>query len=305
MDAIEDQARPRRAAALPYLLLALASLFWAGNWVIGRAVRADMPPVALAFWRWAPATLFLAPIALPQLAGKGAAIRRHLPLLALLAAAGVAGFTICVYVGLQTTTTVNAVILNSSVPLFVIPFAWALDRERVTPRQLLGTAVSFAGILVIVERGDLANLRHLEFHAGDAWVLSAMPLWGLYTALLRRRPAFLQGLELMFVVSALGTLMILPLYLAESLLVRTPVVSLPAAAAILYLALFPSIGSYFCWNAGIAAVGASRGSFTVHLLPAFATVLAVLFLGEEVRPFHFVGIATILVGVWLATGARR
>jgi drug/metabolite transporter (DMT)-like permease len=296
---------PRGEAALPYVLLALAALFWAGNWIIGRAVREDMPPVALAFWRWAPATLLLAPLAWPHLAGKAPVIRRHLGLLTLLGASGVALFTIFVYVGLQTTTTVNAVILNSSVPLFVIPFAWALERERVTRRQILGTAVSFLGILVIVERGDLANIVHLEFHAGDAWVLAAMPMWGLYTALLRRRPASLDGLKLMFVVSALGTLMILPLYLAETAFVRAPQVTLPAAAGILYLATFPSIGAYFCWNAGIGAVGASRGSFTVHLLPAFATVLAVIFLGEEVRPFHAVGIATILLGVWLATSARR
>jgi drug/metabolite transporter (DMT)-like permease len=232
-------------------------------------------------------------------------IRRHFRLLVLLAAAGVTGFTIFVYVGLQTTTTVNAVILNSSVPLFVIPFAWALDRERVTRRQILGTTVSFLGILVIVERGDLANLVHLEFHAGDAWVLAAMPMWGLYTALLRRRPRELDGLKLMFLVSALGTLMILPLYLAETVFVRAPQITLASATGVLYLATFPSIGAYFCWNAGVSAVGASRSSFTIHLLPAFATVLAVIFLGEEVRPFHAVGIATILLGVWLATSARR
>jgi drug/metabolite transporter (DMT)-like permease len=85
-------------------------------------------------------------------------------------------FTICVYVGLQTTTTINAVILNSSVPLFVIPFAWWLERERATGRQLLGTLISFGGILIIVEQGDVANVLRFEFHVGDAWILAAMPI---------------------------------------------------------------------------------------------------------------------------------
>jgi drug/metabolite transporter (DMT)-like permease len=135
------QARARwRQSLYPYLLLSLASFLWAGNWIVGRAVRDAMPPLALTFWRWAVAALLLAPVALPRLAGKGALLRRHGWLLFLLGLSGVALFQAFVYTGLRYTASVNGVLMNSAAPLFIILIARLLDGTRVTPRQLLGIA---------------------------------------------------------------------------------------------------------------------------------------------------------------------
>jgi drug/metabolite transporter (DMT)-like permease len=289
----------------PWLLLALSSLLWAGNWVASRGIRETMPPIALNFWRWAPVILILAPLALPRLKGKGALIRRRLGILTLLGATGVTFFTSFVYLGLQTTTAVNAVLLNSSMPLFMILCSWAIERETATLRQIAGMLVSFAGILIIMVRGDPAGLLRLQFHIGDAWILGAMPFWGLYSVLLKRRPRELDGIELLFLVAIAGLVLLAPFYLAETVLVRPAKLTVGSAATVLYLSVFASVIAYFAWNRGVAAVGANRAGFTIHLLPAFGTILAVIFLGEHVRLYHFVGIATILAGVWLATSARR
>ena len=282
-------------------LLALSSLLWAGNWVTGRALRDAFDPVTLNFWRWLLATAVLAPLALPGLRGKWPLVRRHAGILLLLSLTGVAVFHSLVYLGLRTTTTVNAVLLNSSIPLFILLCSWILEREHASARQVAGMLVSLAGILTILSRGAPASLLHLELHAGDAWILLAMPFWGVYSVLLRRRPAALGGLEFLFVISAAGVLMLAPAAAAIQLQAPRPAPGEAAVLGVVYVALGASVLAYICWNRGVAVVGANVAGFTVHLLPAFGTLLAILLLGESFATFHAIGIAIILAGVVLAT----
>jgi drug/metabolite transporter (DMT)-like permease len=287
--------------AVAFGLLALTMLLWAGNWVVGRALREEIDPVTLNFWRWAIAALALAPFALPQLAGRGELIRRNLGLLLLLSFTGVVLFQTLVYLGLRSTTAVNGVLLNSAQPLFILLCSWVLGRERATLRQSAGMLVSFAGIVVILARGDPAALRELQFHAGDAWILLAMPIWGIYSVLLKRRPPQLEGIAFLFVISLLGVVMLAPLYALE-LLRSSPQWPSPAAAGgVLYVALAASVAGFIFWNRGVMVVGANAAGFTLHLLPAFGTVLAIALLGETFAAYHAAGIATIVAGVVLAT----
>ena len=290
--------------AVAFGLLALTMLIWAGNWVVGRALREEIDPVTLNFWRWAIAALALAPFALPQLAGRGEVLRRNLGLLLLLSFTGVALFQTLVYLGLRSTTTVNGVLLNSSQPLFILLCSWVLERERATLRQSAGMLLSFAGIVVILARGDPTALREMEFHAGDAWILLAMPIWGIYSVLLKRRPPGLEGTAFLFVLSLLGVAMLAPLYAFE--LLRSPP-GWPSPAAlggVLYVALGASVAGFIFWNRGVMVVGANAAGFTLHLLPAFGTVLAIALLGETFAAYHAAGIATIVAGVVVATTQR-
>jgi drug/metabolite transporter (DMT)-like permease len=281
------------------LLLAMANLLWSGNWVAGRALRDAFEPTTLNFWRWTVATLVLAPFALPRLRGKWALVRRHAGILLLLALAGVAVFQSLVYLGLRTTTAVNAVLLNSSLPMFMLLCSWAIERERASARQVAGMLLSLAGIVVILARGEPSSLLQLQLHAGDFWILLAMPVWGIYSVLLKRRPAELGGLEFLFVISAAGTLMLA----AAALVLQSPLhwPGEAAALGVVYMGIGASVLAFICWNRGVAVVGANVAGFTVHLLPAFGTVLAILFLGEAFAGFHAAGIAIILAGVLLAT----
>jgi drug/metabolite transporter (DMT)-like permease len=284
-----------------FTLLALCSLLWAGNWVTGRALRDAFDPVSLNFWRWLLATALLAPFALPGLRGKWQLVRAHAGILLLLSLTGVAVFHSMVYLGLRTTTTVNAVLLNSSIPVFIVACSWILERERATARQVAGMLVSIAGILVILSRGEAANLMRLELHAGDAWILVAMPIWGIYSVLLKRRPVGLGGLEFLFVISAAGVAMLALPAAAIALVAPPPMPGTGALLGVAYVAIGASVLAYICWNRGVAIVGANAAGFTLHLLPAFGTVLAILFLGEAFAGFHAAGIAVILAGVVLAT----
>ena len=287
-----------------FLLLALANLFWSGNWIAGRALRESFEPVALNFWRWVVATLVLAPFALPALRGKWRSLPRHAGILLLLAFLGVSLFQSLVYLGLRSTEAVNAVLLNSSLPLVILLCSWAIEREKASARQVAGMLVSLAGILVILSRGDAATLLQFELHAGDIWILLAMPVWGVYSVLLKRAPAQLSGLELLFVISLAGTLMLLPAVVLSANHTTPNWPGEAAALGVVYMGVCASVLAFLFWNRGVAAVGANAAGFTIHLLPAFGTLLAILLLGERFAAFHAAGIITIVAGVLLATWKR-
>ncbi|MGH8668736.1 MAG: DMT family transporter [Burkholderiales bacterium] len=282
-------------------MLGLANLLWAGNWVTGRALRDAFDPVSLNFWRWTIAAVIMAPFALPALIARRALLRRHAGILLVLAFFGVAVFQTLVYLGLRTTTAVNAVLLNSSLPLFMLLCSWAIERERATPRQVAGMLVSFAGILIILSRGELGRLLQFEIHAGDAWILLAMPIWGIYSVLLKRRPAELGGFAFLFAISLAGALMLAPFYAVQAIAVPLRWPAPAEALGVLYIALAASVLAFAFWNRGVAQVGANAAGFTLHLLPAFGTALAILFLGEAFAAFHAAGFLIILCGVFLAT----
>jgi drug/metabolite transporter (DMT)-like permease len=290
-------SRPRAFA-----LLALANLMWAGNWVTGRALRDAYDPVTLNFCRWAVAGLVLAPFALPQLPRYAPVIRRNLRGLLLLSFTGVALFQSLVYLGLRTTTAVNGVLINASLPLFMILCSWAIEREHATRRQVAGMAVSIAGIVVIVSHGAPSDLLRLQLRPGDGWILLAMPIWGIYSVLLKRlRPPELSGVPFLFVLTALGLAMLAPIVGLHASLspLRTP--SAGEVLGIVYMGIGASVVAFICWNKGVAVVGANAAGITIHLLPAFGTALAILLLGESFAPFHALGIATIFAGVVIAT----
>jgi len=288
-----------RAAAFAYL--ALANLLWAGNWVIGRALRDVFDPISLNFWRWVIAVVVLAPFALPGLAAKRDVIRRHAGILALLALLGLSMFQSLVYLGLRSTTAVNAVLINCSGPLFILLCAWALDGERATLRQIAGLLVSVAGILVILSRGESASLLQLELHSGDAWIVLAVAIWGVYSVLLKRRPPDLGGVHFLFVLSAASVLFMAPAFVLQTLHAPPRLPGVAELGGVLYVGLAASVGAFMFWNRGVAIVGPNAAGFTLYLLPTFGTLLAIAFLGESFGAFHAMGVATIVAGIILAT----
>jgi drug/metabolite transporter (DMT)-like permease len=294
----EHAPAPRRVPAA--LALALASLLWSGNFVIGRAVAGRVPPVALAFWRWAVALAVLLPFTWRALRDAAPVLRRSWKILVPLGILGVGNFNLLVYVGLTETSATNALLLNSACPAFILALTFATGLGRASPRQLGGIALSLAGVVAIVTRGAPGAVLSVSFARGDLWVLAAVLSWAAYTILLARRPAGVAPLALLAVLVGVGVAWIAPFYALELSRGARLHVDAVSAAAIAYVALFASIAAYGLWNAGVAAIGASRAGVFLHLMPAFGSVLAAALLGEAFRWFHAAGIALILLGVTLA-----
>ncbi len=288
----------------PYLLLTLAVLFWSGNFILGRAVRADVPPIGLAFWRWTVATLLLLGPALPRLRRDWRAIQRNRPIILLLAALGVAIFNTLVYAGLQHTIALNAFLMQTMMPVMIVAMSLILFRDRVVVLQGAGIVFALSGAVVIIIKGDFQTLRALSFNPGDLLIFVAVVAYAGYSVMLRKRPP-MHPLSFVWITFALGACMLLPFYLWETLARRAVRWDGLTGAAVLYVAIFPSIISFLCFNRGVELIGANRAGLFLYLMPLFGGVMALFFLGEQLQWFHGAGMALIVTGIFLAVRGRK
>lgn len=239
-----------------YFLLVTTVLLWSGNFIVGRAAGGTVPPIALAFWRWAGGTLILLLLARRHWRADLPVIRRHVPILLLLSLLGIAGFNTLIYIGLRQTTAVNALLMQSAIPMVTLLFSFLLLGQRASLPQIAGVAISLAGIAAIATRGRPQDLLALALNPGDAWIVAAVAVWGMYTTLLTRRPA-IHPLSLLTATFLMGTLMLLPLYLYDYAQGTRIEAGLPAVLAIAYVILLPGIVANFFYNRGVELIGAA------------------------------------------------
>jgi drug/metabolite transporter (DMT)-like permease len=293
--------------ASPYLLLSLTALFWSLNWVIGRAIAGHVTPFALTYIRWIVAVAVMLPFAWPAIRSHRAAIRRNWKMIAWLGFWGTGLHNVFAYTGLQYTSATNGVILNSSVPVMIIVLGWLIYRDTITRMQSLGVAISMAGVLAILTRGDASVLASLELNKGDLIVVIGMVFWAAYTVFLRHKPVDVPGLALLVCCAVVGIALLTPLFVAEMAFFDGRIELTPATiAAMIYVGVFPSFVGYVFWNRAVAEVGPNVAGIFMHLMPVFGSLLAWMFLDERIQAFHIAGIALILVGITLTTrGGRR
>ena len=287
----------------PYLLLTLTALFWSGNMVLGRGIRADVPPIALAFWRWVIALALIAPLALPHLKEQWPLLKKGWKPVLLLGILGVGCYNTFAYVALQYTAATNAVLLNSFIPIVTIALSWLFLGKRLKPIEALGVAISFAGATTIIARGDLAVLLGLSLNLGDVWMLGAVLTWAIYTVGLQWRPAGVHPMLMLGALTLVGVLTLAPIYAHELGAFGGPARHINlhwgSLAGIAYVGVLPSFVGYIFYNRGVAEVGANKASLFIHLMPVFGTLLSALFLGELPHLYHFVGISLIFSGIYL------
>ena len=284
----------------PYLLLSLTSLFWAGNIVLGRYAAGHVPPMTLSCIRWTGAFVMLLPFAWRHLRTDWPALRARLPLMVVLSATGFAINNALSYWALQYTQALNALLIQSSGPLFVALWSLLLFGVRRTFAQFAGIAISLAGVLTIILRGDPAALASIEFNKGDVMVAGAVLAFGLYSALMPRRPVTHQ-LSLIAFTTAGGALLLLPFSVWEISSGVTLKFDTLTLVTVVYVVIFPSTLSYLFFNRGIALIGPNRAAPFFHLMPVFGSAMAILLLGEQPQLFHLVGYLLVLAGVIIAS----
>ncbi|GAA4499819.1 DMT family transporter [Pseudaeromonas paramecii] len=293
-----------RLDGLTLLMLLLPPLFWAGNFIVGRAMRDAVPPIALSFDRWVIALICLLPFAWQALRREW----RHYwpyrwPILGV-SVTGVCAFNVLVYLGLHSTSAANGMLLNSFIPLLVAGLGALLYRQRLGWAQGLGILISFAGVLTIVSRGQWAVLAGLQVAHGDLLVFLATVCWALYTLWLRLIPPQLDRLGLMLVQIVLALILLLPLLLWERHTGAVPHWNREALLAIGYIGIFPSVLAFLLYSGGVARVGAARASLFIHLIPVFGALLSVLLLDESLHLYQLAGMTAIFAGVACANLSR-
>lgn len=282
----------------PYFLLAIAPLCWAGNIVLARGVVHIIPPVSLAFWRWTIASLLLLPFAWMNAKQDWPLFIRHWKMIFFLSLVGISGFNTLLYIAVHTTTAINGALIQTTMPAAIILISLIAFKEKVSRLQSLGVGLCVLGACLVVLRGRFSTFFDLSFVEGDFVMLAAVLLYALYSVFLRRKPP-MHLLSFLLYTFATGALGLLPLYLWE--LIYRPAFALRfnVVSSILYVATFPSIVAFFCWNWGVEQIGANRAGLFVNLIPVFASLMAVAWLGESIKAFHLIGMLFIFGGMVL------
>ena len=285
-----------------YIFLILATLFWSGNFIVGKAASFfEIPPFTLNFYRWLFAWLILAPFTLNEIILKKNYIIKNIKLIIILGITSITIFNSIVYYSLNFTQVISGVLMISTIPVMIIIFCWLFKIEKTNIYQILGVIFSLLGVIVIITKANTAVLFNLNFNKGDLWMVVAMFSWAMYSALLRKKKFELSQLSLLQTIISAGLIFLLPAYLTELVLGYRANLHLPFVLTLTYVVIFPGLASFIFWIKGISIIGSNRAGIFLHLMPIFSTILAIIIFKEKFMSYHLIGAILIITGIVLSS----
>ena len=291
--------------ALAYLLLAVATLSWSGNIVIGRAISSTLPPLGLSFWRWFLCFLVLLVFTAPRLPRSIPILKREWKLLLIMAILGITSFNSLQYQALHTTTAINVTLILATCPALMALFSVIILKERLGWSQVAGILISFVGVAIVITNGNLLRLLDLTFATGDIWMLIAATVWAFYSITVKMRPADLDPLVMLTVITGIGSITLLPLYIWESVSLMPMPLTSTSIMTVGYVTFIASLLAYVSYNKGVSLIGPAKAGPSIHLMPGWVAILAFIFLGERLESYHIMGIACIALGILLNSRKGR
>lgn len=295
---------------MPYLLLTLAALFWGGNYVVGHILVQGADPILMTEARWALTALLLVVLYHRQISESRVLLRENAPTLLILTLCGQVSFPLTLYIGLQTTSALNAAIYMSATPCMVLIINRLIFHDRVSRRNWLGVIFSTAGVLILLLQGNLLHPEGLRsFQSGDLWAMGSALSWALYCSLLRNKDRRIPANAFVAVSSLVGALLLIPVVILW--FARQPALSFAAyhdaffLSGLAYLVLFPSWLAYLFWNKGIAAIGATRGEIYTHIIPLSGGILSILFLHTPPHVYHLASALLIMTGIGICSVEKK
>lgn len=290
----------------PHALLILATILWGGNFVIGRAVASDIPPLILSFFRWVVAFIVFLPIVWPYLKKDWPKIRKNFGIVIILSVTGVATFNTLVYLALHYTTSINASLMNATTPIVIYLLSYFFIKEKLTSKQMIGALLSLIGVLFIISRGSLELLTTLSFNFGDMLMLIAVLSWSIYSLLTKQYSDQLPVNTTFFVTIVIGILFLTPFFIYEWIMMHDAIQwHVGSISAILYIGILASIVAFLCWNSGVVKLGASKAGIFLNFIPLFSALFAVLFIGEKLQISQVIGAIFVISGVFLSSKKQK
>ena len=284
-----------------YIFLLLATLFWSGNFIVGKAASLhEIPPFTLNFYRWIFAWLILAPFSLKELFDKRNYIFKNIKLLSILGITSIGLFNSIVYYSLNFTQVISGVLMISTIPVLIIFFSSIFNTEKTNFYQLTGVFFSLLGVIVIITKANLELLINLNFNKGDLWMAVAMFAWAIYSSLLKKKKHELSQISLLQIIITLGLIFLTPIYLLEMKMGYYVNLNISFILILAYVVIFPGLCSFLFWIKGISIIGANRSGIFLHLIPIFSTIMAIIIFNEKFMLFHLIGAILIILGIFLS-----
>jgi drug/metabolite transporter (DMT)-like permease len=282
-------------------LAVLAVIIWSGNFIVARLVIHNVPPISLAFYRWAMATLLLLPFAIRYFNKEMKIISRNWLYFLGTAFSGIALFNTFVYVGAHYTTATNlALIGTTSSPIMSIILARFFLKERIEPQKFWGMLVCITGVLFLLCKGNFKNLLHLHFDTGDLWVLAGALCFAIYNVMARKKPSGVSPINFLFIIFLIGTLMLLPFFLYERSNHLAIIWDREIIFSIIYLGIGASVICFLIWNIAISRLGAGRTALFGNLIPIFSSLEATFLLQERFTTAHLISMLIVFSGIIIA-----
>jgi drug/metabolite transporter (DMT)-like permease len=286
----------------PIALLLVATILWGGNFVYGRAVADQLPPFTFAFLRWCLAFVIFLPIVWTPLKKEWKQILKYWPIVLAMSLTGIVGFTALLYLALHYTSSINASLVNTSTPILIYIISFIFLKERLSKNQRLGTLISLVGLFFIISKGSLETFLHFSFNRGDILVIAAVICWSFYSFLVKQYAEKLPGHTTFLVSIFMGIIILFPFFIYETLNPAIEVIwTAKSIFAIFYTGIFASIVAFISWNTGVVKLGANKAGIYLNLVPVFATLFAVLFIGESIELFQVIGGVFAVFGVYLTS----
>lgn len=283
---------------MAYLFLTIAPLCWAANVVLARGVANLISPVSFAFWRWLIAFLILLPFTWSNIRLDFKSAIQNWKIMVALSILGISGFNTLLYTAVHTTTAINVALIQTAMPAMIILISRLSFNERIREIQVIGVVCCIFGACLVVLRGNISTFLNMSFVQGDLLMIAAVFLYALYCVLLRKRPQ-MHPMSFLTYTFGMGVLGLLPFYAWETATLGTFAFTGQTVLSIVFVAVFPSIVAFFCWNRGVEMIGANRAGLFINLVPFFASIMAILWLNESVQIFHVAGMALIFGGMIL------
>ena len=286
---------------LAYILLILTTLFWSGNFIVGKAASTyAIPPFSLNFYRWLFAGLILLPFTLNEIIKKKDYIFNNFGFFIILGITSITIFNSTVYYSLYYMQVISGVLMISTIPVWIMFISSILGIEKTNKFQILGVILSLLGVLFIITKSDLEVIKNLAFNRGDLIMASGMFAWALYSALLKKKTYEISQITLLEVVIITGLIFLIPIYILEILFGNKIILGKPFILTLSYVVIFPGLASFFFWIKGIGIIGANRAGVFLHLMPVFGSVMAIFLFNEKFMFYHLLGAIFIIAGITLS-----
>ena len=286
---------------LAYLFLILTTVFWSGNFIVGKAASLfEIPPFSLNFYRWLFAGLILMPFTIKEIIKKRNYIIENIGFFIILGVTSITIFNSIVYYSLYYTQVISGVLMISTIPVWIIFISSILNIEKTNVFQIIGVGLSLTGVIFIITKADINLIKSLDFNKGDLTMVIAMFSWAIYSALLKKKTYEISQISLLQVVIISGLIFLIPIYLIEMNLGYLIKLEKPFFLTLTYVVLFPGLASFFFWIKGIAMIGANRAGAFLHLMPIFGAIMAMIIFDEKFMFYHFLGAAFIITGITLS-----
>ena len=285
------------------IFLCFASLFWSGNFVIGRfsSLENIVSPLSLAFYRWVIAFLILTPFCFQKAIKELPLLKKQPGMIFLIILTGPTLFNTLVYLGLTSTTVINSLLIISTTPMLIILLNKLLYKAQTNIFQMIGIFISLIGVCYVIAKGSFQNIFDSEFYFGDLFILLAVTSWALYSIFLKKNETGVSGFSFLYLSFVFTVILLFPVYLFD-IFIQDNFINIDQKTLLVigYTGIFPSIISYMCWNTGVALIGPNKSGPFLHLMPIFGGILAFLVFRETLEIYHYAGILSVIIGIIIA-----